>query len=259
MHHQELLELSSFKHFLFIFFSEASLMKIPFISCVAVVFTCFSLPLLACVPDTHSAIKRLQPRLDALLSPMTESESDIVRSVTLLASPQQLATLCENPELRLAGHDNRLTGKRTVIANCGKRNHYLPVRMGANGSWWVARKELPGGHTIQIDDIERVTGDLDGQPRDLMFDANEIVGQRLTRALLPGKPLVQNQLRQQWRLRAGQTVDVVASTSGLSIRSQGKALNNAVISDTLKIRLNNGHIIQGKVNANGEVAVLLQQ
>ena len=42
-----------------------------------------------------------------------------------------------------------------------------------------------------------------------MFEARDIVGQRLLRPLSAGKPVLQNQLRQQWRLRAGQTVELV--------------------------------------------------
>lgn len=234
-------------------------MKIPLVKIFATALACCSLPLIASVPDTPSAIERLQTRLDALLSPQVEVNTDIVRTVELLATPQQLAALCENPELRLAGHDTRLTGKRTVIANCGKRNHYLPVRISAQGSWWVAAHDLAGGDIIQPGDIKRVTGNLEGQPLGLVFEANEIVGQRLTRGLALGKPLVQSQLRQQWRLRSGQTVDLVTTSAGLRIRSQGKAMNNAAVNDTLKIRLNNGRTINGKVNEDGQVTIFLQQ
>ena len=85
------------------------------------------------------------------------------------------------------------------------------------------------------------------------------MGQRLTRAVVAGKPLLENQLRQQWRLRAGQTVDLVTTGSGFRIRSQGKALNNAAVDETLKVKTAGGRTVSGKVDSSGQVIIISQQ
>lgn len=167
--------------------------------------------------------------------------------------------MCETPTLSLVGRDSRLTGKRTVLAQCGARRHFLPVRISAQGTWWVASQSLPGGAIVQRSDIEPVTGSLDHQPGGLIFNADEIIGQRLTRAVDAGKPLLENQLRQQWRLRAGQTVDLVTTGAGFRIRSQGKALNNAAVDDVLKVKTVGGRTVSGKVGADGQVMIISQQ
>ncbi|UVC29960.1 flagellar basal body P-ring formation chaperone FlgA [Pantoea sp. SOD02] len=219
---------------------------------------CYATRLQASVPAVPSAEQHLHVRLDALLTSSTSVNDGIVRTAELLATPTQLAAVCDNPELSLAGNDNRLTGKRTAIAQCGKRKHYLPIRISAQGRWWVAKQNLPGGTVLQRSDIEAVTGNLDGQPAGLVFDVSHIIGQRLTRAITAGKPLLQNQLRQQWQLHAGQTVDLVTVGDGFRIRSQGKALNNAAVDGTLKVQTRNGQTIKGKVDADGQVMIFLR-
>ena len=232
-------------------------MKLRLFSAAMAVLLC-SASAGASVPSDQTAKQRLLLKLDALIQ-QPESNGEVVRTVALLATPAQLAGVCENPELSLVGRDSRLTGKRTVLAQCGARRHFLPVRISAQGTWWVASQSLPGGAIVQRSDIEPVTGSLDNQPGGLIFSADEIIGQRLTRAIDAGKPLLENQLRQQWRLRAGQTVDLVTAGSGFRIRSQGKALNNAAVDDVLKVKTVGGRTVSGKVGADGQVIIISQQ
>lgn len=232
-------------------------MKLRLFSAAVAALLC-SASATASVPSDQTAKQRLMLKLDALIK-QPETSSDIVRTATLLATPAQLAAVCENPTLSLVGRDSRLTGKRTVLAQCGARRHFLPVRISAQGTWWVASQSLPGGAIVQRSDIEPVTGALDHQPSGLIFNADAIIGQRLTRAIDAGKPLLENQLRQQWRLRAGQTVDLVTTGSGFRIRSQGKALNNAAVDDVLKVKTAGGRTVSGKVGADGQVMIISQQ
>lgn len=231
-------------------------MKLRLFSAAMAVLLC-SASVGASVPSDQTAKQRLLLKLDALIQ-QPESNGEVVRTVALLATPAQQAAVCENPELSLVGRDSRLTGKRTVLAQCGARRHFLPIRISAQGTWWVASQSLPGGAIVQRSDIEPVTGSLDNQPGGLIFNADQIIGQRLTRAIDAGKPLLENQLRQQWRLRAGQTVDLVTAGSGFRIRSQGKALNNAAVDDVLKVKTAGGRTVSGKVAADGQVMIISQ-
>lgn len=215
-------------------------------------------PLQASMPSAPTAEQRLLVKLNALLQP-ADKQSNIVRTVELLATPQQLAALCDAPELGLTGNDSRLTGKRTVAARCGKRTFYLPIRISAQGTWWVASRGLSGGDIVQHGDIQSITGSLDGQPKGLIFSPDEIIGQRLTRAIAPGKPVLESQLRPQWRLHAGQTVDLVTSGDGFRIRGQGKALGNAAVNDTVKVQTANGQTVSGKVAPDGQVMIFFRQ
>jgi flagella basal body P-ring formation protein FlgA len=218
-----------------------------------------SAPLFASVPAAPSAEQRLQVKLDALFDQPSAYGRDVVRTAELLASPKQIAAVCDNPTLAIAGNDSRLTGKRTVVARCGNRKHFLPVMIHATGTWWIASQSLPGGAIVQRSDIEPQSGSLDNLPAGVIFDADNIIGQRLTRAITAGKPLLQNQLRQQWRLHAGQQVDLITVGEGFRVRGQGKALNNAAVNDTLKVQTASGQTVSGKVAADGQVEIFFQQ
>lgn len=210
--------------------------------------------------DASEAItkQRLQFSVDALLM-LPHQEGDVVRTAVLHTTPQQLAALCDTPALSLAGKDTRLTGRRTLVARCGARKHFFPLRIKAEGTWWVARNTLPAGTVIQPDDIVPYRGNLESQPAGVQFIANAIIGQYLIRPVEAGQPLLQNQLRQQRLLRAGQTVVMVTSGEGFLIRRKGKVLTHASVNDTVKVQTANGKTVTGKVMADGQVQVPLTQ
>lgn len=213
----------------------------------------------ASMPVNTISETTLTVRLNALLADPNVSPDNVVRTVTLHATPEQLAALCASPELSIRGSDKRLTGRRTVLARCGKRNFYLPAEIHAKGTYWKASRDLPGGQVIQRSDIEPATGSLEGKPAGLTFVPEQIVGQQLTRAVSAGTPVVMNYLRKQWKLRAGQQAEVVTSGKGFRIRSQGRVLNNAAVNENVKIRTSAGRIVSGNVDKDGRVIVLLQE
>ena len=215
-------------------------------------------PIPSSMASAISTEQQLMRRLDALLTPPSR-DGEIVRHATLLATPQQVAALCDQPVLRLAGKDARLVGRRTLIARCGARQHFLPIRIHAEASWWVARHALSAGQLIEPADIVVQRGDLAAQPAGVMFRASDILGQRLTRDLEAGKPLLPGLLRQQWLLRAGQTVDIVTSGEGFHIRSQGKVLDHAAANGRVRVQTRNGHTLSGIVAADGHVKISLAQ
>ncbi|KGT90034.1 flagellar basal body P-ring biosynthesis protein FlgA [Enterobacter cancerogenus] len=218
----------------------------------------FLVALSAPAQASTAAEQRLQPKLDALLK-LPDHQGEIVRSATLLATSEQLAALCDAPVLSLAGKDSRLAGRRTLVARCGARKHFLAIRIHAQGRWWAARTSLPAGHVLQAGDIVAQRGDLAGQPAGLIFQQRDILGQRLIRDVEAGKPLLSQQLRQPRLLRAGQTVEVITLGEGFRVRSQGKALHHAAENDTLRVQMRNGQTLSGLVSAGGLVVISLTQ
>lgn len=226
-----------------------------------VTLVCASLPvsLKASLPALATPEQQLLTQVNVLLNTPSATEGDIVRFATLLATPEQILSVCPKPELSISGNNSRLTGKRTVVALCGKRKYFLPVRISARGTWWTARQNLPGGTVITSEDIQPVSGQIDNQPPGIIFSAAQITGQRLTRNIEQGQPVLHQQLRNQWRLKSGQTVELITNGPGFTIRSQGKALHNAPVNGMLKVQLRNGQTVSGKVLAEGRVMIFLQE
>ncbi len=217
------------------------------------------MPAKASTDTAQTNQQRLQIKIDELLKQRhgLGDNTDLVQFATILTSADKLADICEKPVLSIAGNDKRLTGKRSVIATCGKRKRFVQIEVNAKGTWWVAKHELPAGQVIEASDIEPHTGTLEHQPAIPIFNASQIIGQTTTRTIQAGDAVLDNQLRQQWRVRAGQIVDILATGSGFRIRSQGKALNNAAVNGTLRVQTRNRQTVTGQVNTRGEVEINL--
>lgn len=221
---------------------------------------CCSAPLYASTNTAQDIELRLRIKIDELLKKRSGQGDDanVVQLATILTPAKQLAAICASPMLSLAGNDRRLTGKRSVVAECESRRHFIQIQVKAQGTWWVAKGNLPAGSVVQASDIEPHTGAVERQPAGIIFNPALIIGQTLTRAAIAGQPVRSNQLRQQWRLHAGQQVDLVAAGEGFLIRSQGKALANASVNDTLRVQTRSGQTLSGRVNEDGQVMISLQ-
>ncbi|MDR7343749.1 flagella basal body P-ring formation protein FlgA [Pantoea alhagi] len=199
----------------------------------------------------------LTGKINALLNGADENITDnIKRHVILLTPEDKLASLCTDPQLSMSGNP-RLSGNRTVVAQCGNKKHFLQVRIEAQGSWWVAARELKTGSVLSPNDVVQRSGSLANLPSGVVMNPNDFRGAVLTRPLRTGQPLTQNQLRKKWRINRGEEIDIIAHGSGFHIRSRGKALDNAAINDAIRVRMKSGQLVTGSVNSDGSVRINL--
>ncbi|WP_071608970.1 flagellar basal body P-ring formation chaperone FlgA [Entomohabitans teleogrylli] len=186
-----------------------------------------------------------------------DQTSGITRSVTLLTPEKQLAGLCDNPTLSLSGSDKRLAGNRSVIARCGAQRRFIQVRINAHGKWWTPNRTIRAGEAIQAQDLQPQQGVMDSLPAELALNKADIVGRIATRVLSPGQPLVESQLRQRWKVRTGDHIELLATGEGFTIRTTGTALDNAALDQTLRIRTRSGQIVTGKAVSAGKATIYL--
>lgn len=199
----------------------------------------------------------LTGKINALLNDADKNiTASIKRHVVLLTPADKLASLCAAPQLSLHGNP-RLSGNRTVVAQCGTKKHFLQVRIEAEGSWWVAARELKTGSVLSPDDMVQRRGSLANLPAGVVMDLNDFRGAVLTRPLRTGQPLTQNQLRKKWRINRGEEIDIIAHGNGFHIRSKGKALGNAAINEAIRVRMKSGQLVTGSVHSDGSVRINL--
>lgn len=200
-------------------------------------------------------INPLTIRIAGMLnSASSASGNNIVQRVTLLTPPEQLATLCEKPDITLPA-GNRLSGKRSVAVRCGEKKRFIQIHIAAEGSYWVTSRPLKKGHVLTSGDIRPHRGSLEHLPSGLLFSTNPVTGAVITRNMQSGQPLTENVLRKRWKVVSGAKVDAITTGEGFRIRAHGKALDNATQHGTLRVRLNSGKIVAGKVNENGDVLI----
>lgn len=207
----------------------------------------------------HAAIQQesnLTSKINSLLTANNKhAKNQPHLRITILTPSSKLEKLCPQPELRLAGHAARLTGHRTIIARCDKKQTFIQIKISACGTYWIATQTLKPGQVVATSDIQAVSGELDKLPAGLLLDAENIIGSTPTRVIQTGQPLVEHQLRRRWVVLANRNVEIIAVGEGFLIHSRGQALNNAALNEKLRIKTRNGQVLTATASGEGKVTV----
>ncbi|WP_168393338.1 flagellar basal body P-ring formation chaperone FlgA [Erwinia amylovora] len=163
---------------------------------------------------------------------------------------------CENPQFLLPAN-SRMWGYISVAANCEQNRRYIQVQLQVTGSYLVANRQLSQGEAISASDVRIEHGRLDALPARTLLNSDDATGAIVLRAIMPGQPVTMMMMRQPWRVKAGQAVTVYASGEGFTIHSEGKAMDNAAAMQSVRVRMNSGQIVTGKIDADGNILISL--
>ena len=130
---------------------------------------------------------------------------------------------------------------------------FVPVNVSIISDYQLTARPLLAGQVISADDLTSATGDLGRLPRGLVTDAAQAVGKSLKVALAAGQPLRKDLLVMPSVVLIGQTVKLQIRGNGLSVSSEGRALNNAAEGQIVQVRMNNGQNVSGMARAGGVV------
>lgn len=173
-----------------------------------------------------------------------------------IKTPQAQWPNCEAPQFSLPGN-SRLWGLLSVAASCGDTRRFLQVQVQVTGHYLVAKRLLARGATVSADDFRLQSGRLDTLPARALYDAELVADAVVLRDIPPGQPVTLSMVRQPWRVKAGQNVMVIASGEGFNASGEGKALNNATHAQSVRVRMGNGQVVSGKVDADGNILISL--
>lgn len=173
-----------------------------------------------------------------------------------IKTPQAQWPTCDAPQFSLPGN-SRLWGAISVAATCGDTRRFLQVQVQVTGQYLVATRLLARGSTVSADDFRLQSGRLDTLPARALFDAGSVADAVVLRDIQPGQPVTLSMMRQPWRVKAGQSVMVIASGEGFNASGEGKALNNAILAQSVRVRMGNGQVVSGKVDADGNILISL--
>ncbi len=135
---------------------------------------------------------------------------------------------------------------------------YVPVNVIEIAKVFVARRALPRGHLISAGDVIADERDVSRLHSAYITDARFLVGQRLRSPVLPGSIITASQLKADNYVKRGQTVTLVATSNGISIRMAGKALNDGGLNQRIRVEnLNSGRVVEGIVRSREHVEVLM--
>lgn len=153
----------------------------------------------------------------------------------------------------------RLWGRTRIGLRClqGPRawNVYLPVTVQAFGPAWVLNNNVRQGEALTAGDAS--VAEVDWAEFDSPVAANQPdwLGLEAARHLQAGQTLRQNMLRPPQLFAMGAQVKVSVSGGGFSIVSTGRAMAAGAEGANVRVRMDNGRLVTGVVNAQGVVEV----
>lgn len=157
---------------------------------------------------------------------------------------------CNSPTLTVL-NKNKLWGNLTITAKCENMTKYLQVYVAVKGNYVVANQSISAGTVITEQLIKTQSGQLDKLPSTIILNKSEVINHIALRNINNGEPIKNSMLQKNWYIKAGQTVKVIIDGEGYSVTSNGKALTNGALGESINIKLNNGNIIEGVVSVEG--------
>ncbi|AJJ63431.1 flagellar basal body P-ring formation chaperone FlgA [Yersinia aldovae] len=174
----------------------------------------------------------------------------------IIKTPQSQWPQCEMPEITLPTH-SRPWGNVSLSVRCNGQRRFIQTQVQVSGRYAVATRRLAAGEKISMPDIEMKQGRLDTLPPGALLDTHFAQGAVSLRQINAGQPLTRNMLRRLWVIKAGQDVQILAQGEGFNINSTGKAMNNAAVQDSVRVRMASGQIVSGTVADNGTIQIML--
>ena len=190
------------------------------------------------------------------------------------ASPQEMPLRLEvelgrlDPRLNLAPcarmepylpNGSKLWGRTRIGIRCleGSRlwNVFMPVTVKAWGPAWVLTNNVALGDVLGAQDAMQSEVDWAAETAAVIALPDDWVGQSAARSLSSGQTLRQGMVRAPQLFKAGSPVKVVAGGTGFQVTSSGQALSAGGQGQAVRVRMDNGRIVSGTVNARGEVVV----
>lgn len=154
---------------------------------------------------------------------------------------------------------SRLWGRTRLGLRCVQGsvpwNVFLPITVRAYGPAWVAQGNIPAGKTLSAEDAVPAEVDWAEDSAPVFANAQDFIGMVAARPLASGQALRQNMLRPPSLFSAGSPVQVMVNGGGFSVSASGKAMAAAGEGQQVRVRMDNGRLVTGTVNAHGVVLV----
>jgi flagella basal body P-ring formation protein FlgA len=142
----------------------------------------------------------------------------------------------------------RLWGRANVGVRCNEKPAwvvFLPVEIRVFATVPVAQKLLSAGQGVEPEDIVLEEHEITRLGADPVLSLDQVRGRVLHRGFAPGQVLVLSAFRPRPVVNGGDPVKIIVQGVGFSIRTDGMALAQAEAGQKVRVKLDNGRILQG--------------
>jgi len=195
-----------------------------------------------------------------------------VRELPALTAKQRLEVGPLQPRLQLERCENavkssvapglRIAGRVVIELRCDGRSAwhlYVPVRVVGTSQAVIAARAIVAGTVLTPKDISVEQRDLSSLPPGYLDDPAIAIGLTASRAVSGGAILTNQQLLGTRVVQRGQTVTLIASVDGMSVRMAGRVLSDGLVNQRVRVEnLSSGRVVEGIARSEQIVEIVFQ-
>ena len=161
----------------------------------------------------------------------------------------------------LSAPNVRLWGRSLIQLRCLKAAwlYNIPLIVRVYGDYVISTRYLQAGNRLSSSDMRVINGDLTSVQDDVIRAPKEADDRVLTRPIQMGMPIGLNDLRETAVIKVGDPVTIVLKGRDFQVTGSGVAQTQGMINDMVRVRLNDGQVLQGKVISPGVVEMTLDR
>jgi len=161
----------------------------------------------------------------------------------------------------LSAPNVRLWGRSLIQLRCLKVAwlYNIPLIVKVYGDYVISTRYLQAGNRLSSSDMRVINGDLTSVQDDVIRAPKEADDRVLTRPIQMGMPIGLNDLRETAVIKVGDPVTIVLKGRDFQVTGSGVAQTQGMLNDMVRVRLNDGQVLQGKVIRPGVVEMTLDR
>ncbi len=156
----------------------------------------------------------------------------------------------------------RIAGRVVIELRCDGRSAwhiYVPVRVVGTSQAVIAARAIVAGSVLTAKDLSVEQRDVSSLPPGYLDDPAIAIGLTASRGVSGGAVLTNQQLLGTKAVQRGQTVTLIASIDGMSVRMSGRALSDGLVNQRIKVEnLSSGKIVEGIARSEQIVEIVFQ-
>jgi flagella basal body P-ring formation protein FlgA len=194
---------------------------------------------------------------EAFVEAQTRTLHGRVEAAVAPLDPRTRLARCERLQAFLAP-GVRLWGNANVGVRCLQPEGwtvYLPVTVKVFADVVVLARPVTRGQVLGAEDLRLQNLDLAQQPASVFTDPQQVRGKLTTGAFAAGAVLRADQVRAPLAVNYGQVVRILFQGEGFRVSSEGRALGNAAVGESVQVRAASGRVLRATVREPGVVEV----
>ncbi|WP_255350707.1 flagellar basal body P-ring formation chaperone FlgA [Limnohabitans sp. DM1] len=144
-----------------------------------------------------------------------------------------------------------LWGRSRIGLRCASQDArwqvFMPITVKAYGPALTLVSNLPAGTLLTSDHIQEAEVDWAANASPIVLASQEWLGKSLSRNVSLGEALRESMLKAPPTFAAGTKVKLLLKAPGFELASEGQSLSPGKLGEQVRVRLDNGRIVTGKV------------